>query len=149
MVGQLIQRRRVAKGLTQTELARRTGLSQNYVSKLESGRIDLPQRGTLDVLSGALDVRLADLYRAAGVMDSPAEEDQDTAAPTLPAIEDVVAYIERDPEIVAALARLKATQTPAVYDRLCRQLAEAWRSNSRMMLATWETALAARDEDAE
>jgi transcriptional regulator with XRE-family HTH domain len=147
MVGQLIQRQRLAKGLTQTELARRTGLSQNYVSKLESGRIDLPQRGTLDVLSGALGVSLIELYRAAGVTDrAPAESTEDQPRP-LPAIEDVMEYIRRDPEIVAKTEALKASVSPATFDRLVRQLAEAWRSNGRMMIATWEAAIAAATED--
>lgn len=84
MIGDLIQQRRLAKGLTQTELARRTGLSQNYVSKLEGGRIELPQRGTLDVLSGALDVSLIDLYRAAGVTDALPEATAALDAPPSP-----------------------------------------------------------------
>jgi transcriptional regulator with XRE-family HTH domain len=148
MVGQLIQRRRLAKGLTQTELARRTGLSQNYVSKLESGRIDLPQRGTLDVLSGALDVSLIDLYRAAGVADPPPVEANTDDPRPLPALDDVIAYMNRDPEIVAKMDALKASlhDKPEVYDRLVRQLAELWRPSTRMMLATWEAALASAQD---
>lgn len=81
MVGSLVQRIRKARGLTQIDLGRRTGLSQNYISKLESGQVDLPQRGTLDALAGALDIPIGDFYRAAGVLVPKDEQESDRPLP--------------------------------------------------------------------
>lgn len=38
MVGQNVKRARLAAGLTQEELAERSGFSQQYISELENGR---------------------------------------------------------------------------------------------------------------
>lgn len=67
VIGELVKRQRQAMRLTQVQLGARTGLTQDYISKLERGTIDLPQRGTLEALAGPLGLTVADLYRAAGV----------------------------------------------------------------------------------
>jgi transcriptional regulator with XRE-family HTH domain len=77
MVGTLVKQRRHHLGLTQVELSRRAGLSQNYISKLEAGQVDLPQRGTLDALGGALDTPIEEFYRAAGILDFPMKNGDD------------------------------------------------------------------------
>lgn len=56
LIGQLLVLRLEA-GLTQTELAKRSGIRQSEISKIENGRIN-PTMETLDALGDALGVRL-------------------------------------------------------------------------------------------
>ena len=51
---------RQAKGLTQKELADKLGMSYSYLSKLESGKVNV-SLATLRKLAKALKVRVADL----------------------------------------------------------------------------------------
>lgn len=138
MIGTLVKERRKARGLTQTELARRTGLSQNYISKLEGGDIDLPQRGTLEVLAGPLGVTLAALYQAAGVL--PAGEQSAPPPEVLdesPIADDlVVSYIENLPgeAFRERLTRLRVALPPASYRALCLRLYRAWVANGELAL---------------
>jgi len=70
MVGELIALRRRARGLSQTELGRRTGTSQRQVSRLENGEDrTLPRRDTLDKFGTVLGIALAEFYQAAGVIE--------------------------------------------------------------------------------
>ena len=52
---------RKRRGLTQQELADRTGLEQQTISQIERGRSEWPQRRTRDALAAALQVRVEDL----------------------------------------------------------------------------------------
>jgi tetratricopeptide (TPR) repeat protein/transcriptional regulator with XRE-family HTH domain len=52
--GELVRDRRVAAGLTQEELAERSGVSVRTISDLERGRIARPRRSSVDLLSSAL-----------------------------------------------------------------------------------------------
>lgn len=74
---------RKAKGLSQKDLAERTGLSQQHVSAIESGRID-PRISTLDAMAHALGAQIT--LRAGA---APAHLD--------------LAAAEEDPRIVEAL----------------------------------------------
>lgn len=56
----MVQLVRVARGLTQTELAKRAGLSQGLLSKAESGAVDL-EDGRLAAIATQLDVPVARL----------------------------------------------------------------------------------------
>src|SRR5687767_14989678 len=47
---------RLARGLTQEELAGRAGLGVRTLRELERGRVARPQRGTLTLLADALDL---------------------------------------------------------------------------------------------
>src|SRR4051812_43180539 len=58
--GQMVQLVRVARGLTQTELAKRAGLSQGVLSKFEAGAVDL-EDDRLAALAAQLDVPVARL----------------------------------------------------------------------------------------
>ena len=53
-LGTLVRERRRAAGLTQRELAQRSGLSMAAVRDLEQGRSRRPRPGTLDALARAL-----------------------------------------------------------------------------------------------
>lgn len=63
-VATLLRARRVEKGLTTTEVARRAGLSQQMVSYVEK-RVRNPTLDTLLRISDALDTDLPNLLRAA------------------------------------------------------------------------------------
>lgn len=131
-------------GLSQTELGRRAGgLSQDYISKLENGIIDTPQRGTMNALADALGVPVATLYRAAGMMEGV--EDLPDPAPIQLHMDDtdqvfdvgqIVAYVEARPgdEFKRRLARQKLRRTPEAYVRLCVRLFRAWSSNSDLAM---------------
>ncbi len=52
--------KRVEKGLTQGELAKKIGVSQNALSMCELG-VSFPKKKTLDKLADALECSIADL----------------------------------------------------------------------------------------
>jgi transcriptional regulator with XRE-family HTH domain len=66
LVGRNVRRVRVAKGLTQEQLAERSGFSQQYLSDLERGRRN-PTVVTLFELAQALGVSHVDLVLPVGV----------------------------------------------------------------------------------
>lgn len=153
VIGGLVKRRRNAKGLTQTELGRRTGLTQNYISKLETGVVDLPQRGTLDLLAGALDTPIGEFYRAAGVLEDVPGEGADPPAPRVVVVQGpegplevpigrVVEFVEAlpNPRLRDRLGRWRATYDAATYERLCARLYTAWSSNAELMLDALDVA---------
>jgi len=56
-VGELVRRAREARGWTQTDLARETGLRQTYISQVEGGEIALPRTGNganVNLLTGLM-----------------------------------------------------------------------------------------------
>lgn len=55
-VGQLIKDRRLAKGMTQEELADRVGVKKSAVAKWENGRVSEIKRSNLKMLADALEV---------------------------------------------------------------------------------------------
>lgn len=57
-IGRLIKRLRAKLGLTQTELARKSGVSQEYISQLEGGLDSMPRDQTLRKLGLAMDCRI-------------------------------------------------------------------------------------------
>lgn len=61
-IGQQLRAWRVARGWTQSELARRTGTMRPLISRCESGR-HLLQLEVLERLLTALNVQMADLFR--------------------------------------------------------------------------------------
>jgi predicted transcriptional regulator len=64
-LGDRLRRQRVAVGLTQEELARRSGLSVRAISDMERGRTRRPRRSTLSMIVGALDAARAESGPAA------------------------------------------------------------------------------------
>jgi transcriptional regulator with XRE-family HTH domain len=63
-LGDRLRRQRIAAGLTQEELARRSGLSVRAISDMERGRTRRPQRSTLSQIVGALDAARAESGQA-------------------------------------------------------------------------------------
>ena len=67
--GQRIRELRQARGLTQRELAAKTGISCAYVSKLETGSLPPPRHGVIQSLAralGATDAQTDELFGMAG-----------------------------------------------------------------------------------
>lgn len=54
--GDLIRETRIKAGLSQSELARRTGVSQSYISEIEAGNADTLTLATLRKIAAALDI---------------------------------------------------------------------------------------------
>ncbi|HMK15339.1 MAG TPA: helix-turn-helix domain-containing protein, partial [Methanomicrobiales archaeon] len=65
-----IRSRRVMLGLTQTELARKAGISQSMVARIESGSVD-PRVSTLTRIVAVLSEKEKPPYRAGDVMHTP------------------------------------------------------------------------------
>lgn len=79
-LGDWIRTVRLQQGLSQRELADRSGLSRSYVCDIERGRGAHPSVGTLDKLGAALGFSRVDLLRASGVIESaagPRESDEE------------------------------------------------------------------------
>lgn len=72
----LVRASRIERGMTQTELAEAVGMSQRWLSNLETGNIDMPRPDTMRRLSDALALPLADLYVAAGRAKTKAEAER-------------------------------------------------------------------------
>ena len=72
MVGQNLRRARKAKGLTQEQLAERTGFAQQHLSELETGQGN-PTVVTLYELAQVLDVTVAMLVTPHGKADDEVE----------------------------------------------------------------------------
>jgi putative transcriptional regulator len=61
---------REAKGLSQRELEERIGKEENYITRIETGRIDTPPIEVTAKIARELDVSMSDLYFFEGVDDS-------------------------------------------------------------------------------
>lgn len=62
-LGEEVRRLRIARGLSQQELAKRMGLPQSVVARLEAGGVE-PRLSTLDRVAQALGVELEVQFRA-------------------------------------------------------------------------------------
>jgi PAS domain S-box-containing protein len=65
--GQRLRELRKAKGMTQVELAQKSGISFTYVSKLETGAMPPPRQKIILALANALDVNKADTDKLFGL----------------------------------------------------------------------------------
>jgi len=55
-LGDLIRNKRRLLNLTQAELEEKSGVNQNYISKIENGHVKKPQKTTIIKLTKALDI---------------------------------------------------------------------------------------------
>ena len=76
-LGEWIRVARLEQGISQRELASRSGLSRSYVCDIERGRGAHPSMTTLDKLSAALGLSRVDLLKASGVIE-PIEHRRDS-----------------------------------------------------------------------
>jgi transcriptional regulator with XRE-family HTH domain len=145
-VGAEVRRRRQELGLNQTELGRRAGgLTQDYISKLENGVIDTPQRGTMDALATALQLPVSALYRAAGILEGVVNEPTPEPARVIVADKEydprqIVAFVRAHPDkdFQAQLDRQEQRRTPENFQWLCLRIFRAWTSNAELAMYALE-----------
>jgi transcriptional regulator with XRE-family HTH domain len=78
MIGDVIKALREARGWTQAELARKSGLQPAHINQLESGKKKNSTQRTLEALAKAFEMSLSELMRALGVGgDSPPDTMRD------------------------------------------------------------------------
>lgn len=113
--------RRRRGGMTQAALAGLAGVSQSYISQLESGHKTVDRRSTLVALAAALQVSVADLLGQPGDPTDPAKAG---SAAAVPAIRAAIIEIEegerrapiRTPEqLAAAVEDLDAARSRSDY----------------------------------
>jgi transcriptional regulator with XRE-family HTH domain len=61
---------RETRGLSQSDLEERIGKEENYITRVETGRIDTPPIDVTARIARALDVSMSDLYFFEGIDDS-------------------------------------------------------------------------------
>ncbi len=66
IVGNNIRTYRINAGMTQEELALKSGLSQGYINQLENGKRNYTQK-SLELVAVALSVPMIDLFREKGI----------------------------------------------------------------------------------
>lgn len=99
---------RAAQKISQSELARRAGLTSGYLSKLESGRVPLPPRKTLEMLALSLDVPPAHLSVRSGYLD-----------------EELVNYIQSNDVLLEILDEARLRQLDArAWERISASIRE-------------------------
>lgn len=59
----LLRQVRESRGMSQTELSRRSGVKQQHISLIENGERENPGIRTMDALAVALECDLCDLYK--------------------------------------------------------------------------------------
>ena len=70
-IGHRVTTAREARAWTQSDLARRSGVSASYISRLESGEFTRPSHENLAAIARSLGIRVSDLT------DPPADESTD------------------------------------------------------------------------
>lgn len=60
----LIKEIREQKGMTQEELAKKTGISRNYITELENNKKENPSLKTMHKIAIALNKKITDIYVA-------------------------------------------------------------------------------------
>ena len=65
IIGENIRKLRMQTGLTQEELALKSGLSQGYVNQLENGKRKYTQK-SLELIADALAIPVADMFKEEG-----------------------------------------------------------------------------------
>lgn len=64
---------REAKGLSQSQLEEKIGKEANYITRIETGRIDSPPLDVIAAIAEALGVLMSDLFSFEGLDDSADE----------------------------------------------------------------------------
>lgn len=148
MVGDLIRERRLAKGLSQPQLAEILGKSQRQISRWEGYTTEMPREATRLQLGAALGIAEREWHLAAArhaPPEVPAAEPDDR--PRRPPAEDapfdvgqIVAYLKAhpDPTFRERLARREERMAPDAFARICLRIYRAQGSNFRAIVETAE-----------
>lgn len=120
--GDRVRRLREARGWSQRELVRLSGVPQSTIWQIEAGRIESPGIDHVRALAGAfgvgVDVLLADVGE---------QQEQ-------PALADLVAWLESRPDLLGDLDEVRRGNEPDVYREVLESLALAWEANIRMAM---------------
>lgn len=127
MLGEYVRASRKARGWTQEGLAERANVDQTFISQVETGRIQRPSFEYLRRLGAGLGVPINDLMAAAGLLEAAPDDEQSE-------LRQLLDYVERDPELRAQLAEIRAAETPEVYERVVRGLVEMWKAQLHLLL---------------
>jgi transcriptional regulator with XRE-family HTH domain len=111
--GTLIAERRKDLSITQDELARRVGWSQERISTIERGRYGLPSLPSLARLAAALDLPLGEVLESAGFPSSPSVETEPQPNPAV-----LLYALER-------ILEVEGTEMHEVFEQTCTILGEA------------------------
>ncbi|SDI30230.1 helix-turn-helix domain-containing protein [Alteribacillus bidgolensis] len=68
-IGKYIRKAREEKGISARELSRRSGISQGYISQIETGKHSTPKKSTVIKLADALKISRVEPLRIAGFLD--------------------------------------------------------------------------------
>lgn len=149
MLGDFLKARRKAARLSQTGLAKLTGVPQTYLSRIERGDVALPQRATRDKLGAVLGITERDWLDAAGEF----AVEENGHEPVLPAplgvvprdsdrmsVDEMVAKVEAwgGPGFQAQLAANKARLSVEAYEKWCVNMYRMWEGNSLMVFSLME-----------
>lgn len=91
-VGAWVARERLARGMTQADLARASNLSASLVAQIEQGRKTRPTKDTLRKLARGLGLRYIDLLVGSGEVDP---EDLNAPAPPPAGLAVLISRLER------------------------------------------------------
>lgn len=128
-LGAYVRERRKKLGLTQEQLAEAADLEQTWISQVETGRIVEPSRGMIERLARGLRCSVDDIYRAAGFISAPWEEDA-SATDFKRMIDE---FFGEHPELTDIVERVRRKlNDEAKFQRWRRNTYEAWISNLRM-----------------
>lgn len=112
-LGEKIKMLRKQRGLSTTQLADKTGLSQTYISRLENGKRTSPSQSALQKIAAALDTNIYRLLYQANAADS--------ASPILPdeiklwlMKEDILPYLELAKDLYRE--KIPASQAKKIID---------------------------------
>jgi transcriptional regulator with XRE-family HTH domain len=117
--GDKIKRLRTSSGITVSELARRAGLSQGYLSQIEMGRAT-PSVRALAMTAKALDVPLSSLL---------GERDRALLEGAMPASAPSLGEDPEDAVIIRSLGRINRQSKQALI-LIIRGIIQAWEGSS-------------------
>ena len=124
-LGATIRAKRIAKGLSQAELAACAGLTAPGVSRIETGRIALPRESGLKALARCLDLNAGELLELSGWTGIEVHESEHNAA-----VGRMVAnFDEKRREIVNLLPVLSDTGVEMVLSHLRWVLSDERKKN--------------------
>lgn len=144
-LGELVKTRRKDLNMTQEELADKVGMSQRWVSNLETGGVKRSRIDTLQQLSVALSLPLDDLVIAAGMAESVSAARRvvanytDTVVgydvarddPRIPLLELLEGKDREEVESITLIVRTLMERTEEVFRRPISSGAEKDSSNRR------------------